>query len=775
LLQTQYRLTMKLLIVRSSQFSSWGSCKVISPNLQLCYQQLSSSMEISWFDFPMNYIQSEINDETNSIHELAKAIIQHKPDQLVFIDHLPCPAEILSKLFLVLDQKKIPPVTIHLYGDFTYFSNDWLDLSSKILNHPVRFIAASAAQKKLVQFFCDENTNLEQFCFPVKPEEYFFDAKARTELRKNLKIENNDIVLLYSGRISLQKNVELLIHEYFELIKDESANVHLWIAGAFDDLGAPFMGLVTSEGYLYTKIQNILKQYPRHLSEKVKFWGQLDKTELRKVQSAADMFVSFSLYHDEDFGMSPAEALACGLPSLLTDWGGYSSFASTKWRCKLAPVKITQYGLEIKTKALKDFFELQKQSYVEESDRQRWSKEFLQEFSVESAADKLREIYKKPVAPFAGFNWALAPFAKIYSKPNRNTTIDPNACPSDKNFYEQVYRNYISGEDQTQDHFKVVNWTYDYILNSQQDPAMPVSRKMRPNHFYLKPFSNDYIGPHNPVLLGGYITKKLMNRKMWTLRDGLIPLTFFFKEHAPETGVHYAVPAEFRFVVPEHWRNNILFYEIKAKSIFSRYNLPKKILVCGMQDSVFANIDEIKKSMAELKDALGEDALKNVQITAFFPFKKNNLWGKKSDDETFSMAQSLLDVLGPNIEFLTWNTLKNENDFKDCLYYEVNQNYFIADSFLKHFALSKGAGLIEKTRKPYKEVSSFQLSPYHSVHLYTPEWSHKYYDPFEDNYFSYFKELCTGELKSVRISPNWESWYPLFLKKFYKLNPPVQE
>jgi|GEM_PF-515806 len=769
---------MKLLIVRSSQKSTWGSCQVISPNLQQTYNNLPDSFKVSWFDLPADFLEQEIDSELNSIHSLSEKIIAEKPDQLIFVDHLPNPAEILSRLLMIMNQKQIPAVSIHIYGDFTYFSKDWMDLSSKLVNHPIRFITASLSQKKLIDFFCEETENTSQFCFPVNSDDYYYDHNARIEIRKELKIADNDIVLLYAGRVSLQKNVDLLLQEYLELLKKEDINVHLWIAGSFDDIGAPFMGLETSEGYLYSKIQTILNQYPKHFTKNVKIWGHLNKTELRRLNSAADLFASFSLYHDEDFGMSPAEALACGLPTLLTDWGGYSSFVSTKWRCKLAPVRISEYGLEVKTSALRDFYELYKQTYIGQADRERWANEFSQIFSSKAAVHALEAVLKTPTPVFKGFNWKLSPFAQIYSKQFRSKSIDPNTCPSSKNFYGQVYQNYISTSDVSKDHYKVVNWTYDYILNSQQDPALPVGRKIRPNHYYLRPFSLPYYGPHNPVLIGGYLTKKLLNKKSWSLRDGLVPLSFFFKEHTPEPGVVYNIPSEFWYVVPENWKKQVSTYEIKSQLTFGLSRPPERILLAGMQDSVFADINEFKNCLAELAQKIGSNHLTKAKITALFPYKRNNLWGKRSDDETFSMAQALLKETGFNVHFIEWNELKIETSLKDCLYFEVNKHYFIADSYLKFFALSRGAGLLESSKTiPSEETGRMDLSPNHFVVLSSPDWKAlpTYSDPFQHHYFSYFQDLVKGQLKSVRISPNWESWYPLYLKKFYKLFPPKMD
>ncbi|MGZ3806974.1 MAG: hypothetical protein ACXVCE_02715, partial [Bacteriovorax sp.] len=262
---------MKLLIIRSSEASSWGSCKVISPNLQKTYELLPENFVLSWFDIPINYVQKEINSDRSIISELAKRIRAESPDRIIFVDHLPCPADILIKLSFMMELKHLPPLVFHIYGDFTHFSKAWLDISEKIINHPLKFIVASSSQKKLLTFFCEDPINLNQLCFPVNSEDYYFSPRDRHEFRDEHHIDEGDTVVLYAGRISLQKNVDVLIQEYLNLIKKESSTVHLWVVGAFDDMGAPFMGVKSREGYLHSKIQTILGNHPKELTKNIKF------------------------------------------------------------------------------------------------------------------------------------------------------------------------------------------------------------------------------------------------------------------------------------------------------------------------------------------------------------------------------------------------------------------------------------------------------------------------------------------------------------------------
>lgn len=771
---------MKLLIIRSADLSSWGSCKVISPNLQKTYKLLSDKFKITWFDIPSKYLKQENEFSNSHIIDLALKIKNEKPDQLIFIDHLPSPAEILSNLSFVVDLEELPPILIHMYGDFTYFSKDWLELAPKLINHPIKFLTASSSQRKLLSHFCEESSVVEEFCFPIDSSQYFFDFEARQKLRNQMHIGEQETIIIYSGRISLQKNVDVLLGNYLKLIKKNNHKIHLWIVGAFDDVGAPFMGINTNEGYLYSKMENILAGYPKEFTSRIKFWGLQDKEKLSEIQSAADLFISLSLYHDEDYGMSPAEAMACGLPALLTDWGGYSSFASTNWRCQLMPVSITEFGLQIKTSVMQTFFDTYLECYITEIDRKRWSSEFLKQFSIKENCIKLENILKNPFNKFKGFNWILAPFSLQYGKLARSNAINVDVGPSDKSLYYQVYKNYISLEEEqsTPSSYETVQWVYDYIKNSEVQLINITKKKNRSYHHYLDPFSQNYYAPINPtLLLDGKITTKLVDKAMWTARDGLVSLTYFFKEYLPNTfSGKVAIHKDLWFVVPNHWREKVLFYDIKNKNEFSNLQLPQKIFISGMFNSMFTSLDDLSENFKYLNSILGKENVDQMEILAYLPNKKNNLSGDWQEDDFSRYTSFVCKNFKNDINFLDWKSLQGEDNFKNCLYFEMNHGHFIHDSFVKHFALSRGAGLLQPKNfsVPGDLIKSHKLSLYHSINIYQPDFKKipDYVNPLENKYFEYFKNIFEQSLTGPNSATSWDTWMASYLKKYYKLYPP---
>ncbi len=79
---------------------------------------------------------------------------------------------------------------------------------------------------------------------------------------------------------------------------------------------------VPLEVWIVGKVSPERLALPRNLPFRV--LGYLDRHFLRKVYSSADLFVHTSLF--EGFGLPPLEAMACGVPVVLTDSGGVREF-----------------------------------------------------------------------------------------------------------------------------------------------------------------------------------------------------------------------------------------------------------------------------------------------------------------------------------------------------------------------------------------------------------------------------------------------------------------
>jgi len=126
-----------------------------------------------------------------------------------------------------------------------------------------------------------------------------FKEKEVARLKKSLGIKENEVVLMFLGRLSIEKNIEALITQYAELIKTHD-NTRLLIAGGGPD-GDKFKKMVENYG----------------LEDKVVFTGMIPPQEVGFYYQVGDLFVNFST--TETQGLTYIEALASGLP-LLAKW-----------------------------------------------------------------------------------------------------------------------------------------------------------------------------------------------------------------------------------------------------------------------------------------------------------------------------------------------------------------------------------------------------------------------------------------------------------------------
>jgi len=126
-----------------------------------------------------------------------------------------------------------------------------------------------------------------------------YKKKEVNRLRKTLGISVDETVLLFLGRISIEKNIEALINQYAKLVKKQD-NTRLVIAGGGPD-SDKFMKQVTDLG----------------LDQQVIFTGMIPPKEVGFYYQIADLFANFST--TETQGLTYIEALASGLP-LLVKW-----------------------------------------------------------------------------------------------------------------------------------------------------------------------------------------------------------------------------------------------------------------------------------------------------------------------------------------------------------------------------------------------------------------------------------------------------------------------
>jgi len=136
----------------------------------------------------------------------------------------------------------------------------------------------------------------------------FETIPAYGKLRRKLGIDDKDKLILFMGRIHPKKGLDLLIFSFSKVIKEIP---HSWLL-----LGGP-----DEEGYL-DKILNLARV--KGIKERIFPVGMLKGEEKLSAFVDSDLFVLPS-YGGENFGMAVIEAMASGLPVIISDRVGISS------------------------------------------------------------------------------------------------------------------------------------------------------------------------------------------------------------------------------------------------------------------------------------------------------------------------------------------------------------------------------------------------------------------------------------------------------------------
>ncbi len=141
---------------------------------------------------------------------------------------------------------------------------------------------------------------------------YRFDSFTRQNIRKKHLITEEELILIYSGRLIQSKGVKFVLQAMKNLVSQ--VKIKLFIAGDGPEKG---------ELIRYTE-NNKLKPY-------VEFLGNIEQKELVEYYNTSDVFVIPSisnLGNIEGTPMSLLEAMSCGLAIISTSSGGLGQLLS---------------------------------------------------------------------------------------------------------------------------------------------------------------------------------------------------------------------------------------------------------------------------------------------------------------------------------------------------------------------------------------------------------------------------------------------------------------
>ena len=136
-----------------------------------------------------------------------------------------------------------------------------------------------------------------------------FKPVSKMKARKRFGISQDEVVILFAGRISAQDKADLapFMRVFADLVKARP-NLRLILAGAARGDEMKVLGRVATDLGVMGRITAL---------------GLVPHELLPEIYSAADVFVSPADSMPETFGLTCVEAMACGVPVVASDWNGY--------------------------------------------------------------------------------------------------------------------------------------------------------------------------------------------------------------------------------------------------------------------------------------------------------------------------------------------------------------------------------------------------------------------------------------------------------------------
>jgi glycosyltransferase involved in cell wall biosynthesis len=145
---------------------------------------------------------------------------------------------------------------------------------------------------------------------PLCADTDFFRPGNKIESRKRLRLPTNAIILIYVGYLApIKADLVPLISVFHKLVrKNPQQRLMLLLVGT---------GWKAYLNMLLKRVREL------KLDQHVVLLTKVSDETKRLALSASDIFVSPSDTAQEAFGLTPVEAMACGIPQVVSDWDGY--------------------------------------------------------------------------------------------------------------------------------------------------------------------------------------------------------------------------------------------------------------------------------------------------------------------------------------------------------------------------------------------------------------------------------------------------------------------
>lgn len=224
---------------------------------------------------------------------------------------------------LMETRARVAPLTRVIYiplGEIPMGAS-WFRPSFDLFQPGDRILPSCTTDKSILSLLFD-SLAFPAEVFPFWVDTDFFmptDTYLRHATRTDLGVQHDEVLFLYTGRITAEKNLHGILH-LFQHLCAERSNVRLVLAGPTDDI--PFLPHSQTPSKIRHEIAHLMRN-GRGLAGNVLILAEhFGHDSLQRFYAAADVFLNLTLHHNENFGLANVEAMAAELPVIVSDWGG---------------------------------------------------------------------------------------------------------------------------------------------------------------------------------------------------------------------------------------------------------------------------------------------------------------------------------------------------------------------------------------------------------------------------------------------------------------------
>jgi len=206
-------------------------------------------------------------------------------------------------------------------------------------------VSCTADAAIFANLFSDFGATLKVIPFSVDTDAFVPMAEGRRqELRRRLGLNPEDVVFLYAGRITPEKNLQSVLR-VVESVAKEGIPVRLLVVGRI--VSVPLRGFSSGNDGSLRRFVEVVSHAPGFLRGRYGLLQEVHRRALPDLMGAADIFMNMTVHHDENFGLGQVEAMACGLPVIGSDWGGLKDTILDGVTGYRVPTWLTSWGVYV--------------------------------------------------------------------------------------------------------------------------------------------------------------------------------------------------------------------------------------------------------------------------------------------------------------------------------------------------------------------------------------------------------------------------------------------